>query len=117
MADRNGDNGDEKEPLTQSQIATDPLEGWSEGNLLKYGSLGMVIVQNSSHVLLLRYSRITGGDCEGYVVGKTPIYNRLQLCVAQRHEQPSCRPWLCGLPLTVLLTCVRLLSLCSLPSC
>lgn len=69
MADRNGDASDEKEPLTQSQVAKDPLKGWSEGNLLKYGSLGMVIVQNSSHVLLLRYSRIAGGNCEGYVVG------------------------------------------------
>ena len=36
--------------------------------LLKWGSLGFLILQNSSHVLLLRYSRIVPGECSQYIV-------------------------------------------------
>lgn len=35
---------------------------------IKYGSLALVIVQNSSHVLLLRYSRVCPGECKEYTV-------------------------------------------------
>ena len=39
---------------------------------IKYGSLALVIVQNSSHVLLLRYSRVCPGECKEYTVRSGP---------------------------------------------
>ena len=39
-----------------------------QATVLKYGSLAFLILQNSSHVLLLRYSRVVGGECSQYVV-------------------------------------------------
>lgn len=40
---------------------------------LKYGSLAFLILQNSTHVLLLRYSRVTEGICSQYVV-RVPVF-------------------------------------------
>jgi hypothetical protein len=92
MPDRNGDANDEEEPLTQSQTVKDPWNGWSEGNLLKYGSLGLVIVQNSSHVLLLRYSRTAGGECEGYVVRRSALLIACHFATHRVTHKPWCRP-------------------------
>jgi len=44
---------------------------------LKYGSLALVIVQNSSHVLLLRYSRICEGECKEYTTGVAVLFAEL----------------------------------------
>eukprot|EP00325_Prymnesiales_sp_UTEX-LB-985_P029515 CAMPEP_0174718898 /NCGR_PEP_ID=MMETSP1094-20130205/30309_1 /TAXON_ID=156173 /ORGANISM="Chrysochromulina brevifilum, Strain UTEX LB 985" /LENGTH=355 /DNA_ID=CAMNT_0015919113 /DNA_START=108 /DNA_END=1175 /DNA_ORIENTATION=+ len=52
----------EPSQLTQSTPGTDRL------TFYKYGSLAFLILQNSSHVLLLRYSRIVPGDCSKYIV-------------------------------------------------
>ena len=59
------------EPSTPAGgLKTDAPSGDSSATLqlLKYGSLGFLILQNSSHVLLLRFSRIVPGDCSQYVV-------------------------------------------------
>ena len=37
------------------------------------GSLAFLIVQNSSHVLLLRYSRICEGECKEYTVRRSRL--------------------------------------------
>lgn len=51
------------------------------GTILKYGSLALVIFQNSSHVILLRYSRVVGGDCADYVVSVAVLFAELlKLC-------------------------------------
>jgi len=44
---------------------------------LKYGSLGFLIVQNSSHVLLLRYSRVVPGECSQYIVSVAVLFAEL----------------------------------------
>jgi len=44
---------------------------------LKYGSLAFLIVQNSSHVLLLRYSRICEGECKEYTTGVAVLFAEL----------------------------------------
>mmetsp|Transcript_63145 Transcript_63145/g.105006 ORF Transcript_63145/g.105006 Transcript_63145/m.105006 type:complete len:360 (-) Transcript_63145:196-1275(-) len=44
---------------------------------LKYGSLGFLILQNSSHVLLLRYSRVVEGDCRAYVTSVAVLFAEL----------------------------------------
>jgi UDP-sugar transporter A1/2/3 len=48
-----------------------------ENRLLKYGSLGFLIIQNSSHVLLLRHSRIVPGLCSKYIVSVAVLYAEL----------------------------------------
>ena len=59
----------EKEQLITAPKESTPAAPPAEhGALLKYGSLAFLIVQNSSHVLLLRYSRVIPGDCREYVV-------------------------------------------------
>ena len=37
------------------------------------GSLAFLIIQNSSHVLLLRYSRICEGECKEYTVRRSRL--------------------------------------------
>ena len=43
------------------------------------GSLAFLIVQNSSHVLLLRYSRICEGECKEYTVRRSRLQQKLRL--------------------------------------
>jgi len=67
----------------------------SSGNLLKYGSLGFLILQNSSHVLLLRYSRIVPGECHEYIVSVAVLFAELLklvfcLCVLIVKEGGPC---------------------------
>ena len=50
-------------PLLSEGGAPPAAPKQEEHKLLKYGSLGFLILQNSSHVLLLRYSRIVPGEC------------------------------------------------------
>jgi len=57
----------QKEPLLTEPRAPATAPSQDKGALLKYSSLGFLIVQNASHVLLLRYSRIIEGDCKEYV--------------------------------------------------
>lgn len=85
-----GDASDERMPLTEGPKVEQPSKGWEDTTWLKYGSLGLVIVQNSSHVLLLRYSRVAGGACEGYVVRSVPCALRLCPSAARhrRRQQP-----------------------------
>ena len=76
----------EEQPLVdkgRSQMVEEPpnrlassvdTEASAMANFLKWGSLALVIVQNSSHVLLLRYSRVAGGDCAGYIVSLPSFY-------------------------------------------
>lgn len=68
----------DKEPLLneqqQSSGAVQPAAPADKGALLKYGSLAFLILQNSSHVLLLRYSRVLPGECSQYVV-RFPLSN------------------------------------------
>ena len=68
--------GGEKEGLLEEEAsvtAPPKKQGLLErGDFLKYGSLGFLILQNSSHVLLLRYSRVVGGECSQYVVSAWP---------------------------------------------
>lgn len=69
-----------KEPLlasTPGGPAAAPPTASSTTNLLKYGSLGFLIVQNSSHVLLLRYSRIVPGECSQYTVSVAVLFAEL----------------------------------------
>ena len=40
------------------------------------GSLAFLIIQNSSHVLLLRYSRICEGECKEYTVRRSRLETR-----------------------------------------
>ena len=63
--------GQESEKLLSADNDGAPPErksGMDTATLLKYGSLAFLILQNSSHVLLLRYSRVVGGECSKYVV-------------------------------------------------
>ena len=51
---------------------------------LKYGSLVLVIFQNSAHVLLLRYTRVAGGDCSLYTTSVVILFAeiiKLVFCV------------------------------------
>ena len=88
--------GGEKEGLLEEQAnenAPVKKQGILErGDLLKYGSLGFLILQNSSHVLLLRYSRVVGGECSQYVVSiaTCPAGRRRSAVVARLH---SPHPW------------------------
>ena len=43
------------------------------------GSLAFLIIQNSSHVLLLRYSRICEGECKEYTVRRSRLQQILRL--------------------------------------
>ena len=74
----------DKEPLLieqqQSSEAVQPAAAADRGALLKYGSLAFLIIQNSSHVLLLRYSRVVPGECSQYVV-RFPLLNA-ETCLA-----------------------------------
>ena len=68
----------DKEPL----LAETPGTGAAppppkENNFLKYGSLGFLILQNSSHVLLLRYSRVVPGVCSQYTVSVAVLFAEL----------------------------------------
>ena len=54
---------------------------------IKYGSLALVIVQNSSHVLLLRYSRVCPGECKEYTVRSSRAACRRRAAVS-----PSSHP-------------------------
>ena len=84
--------GGEKEGLLEEQAnenAPVKKQGILErGDLLKYGSLGFLILQNSSHVLLLRYSRVVGGECSQYVVSVAtcPAGRRRSAVVARLHS-------------------------------
>merc|ERR1719424_319066 len=75
------EKGADKEPLLSDGGAPATPATQSSGRdtlqLLKYGSLGFVIVQNSSHVLLLRYSRIVPGVCSQYVVSVAVLFAEL----------------------------------------
>jgi hypothetical protein len=48
------------------------------------GSLAFLIVQNSSHVLLLRYSRICEGECKEYTVRCSRLRQTLTLRLRPR---------------------------------
>lgn len=48
-----------------------------QATVLKYGSLAFLILQNSSHVLLLRYSRVVGGECSQYVTSVAVLFAEL----------------------------------------
>ena len=54
-----------------------PAAAPNENKLLKYGSLAFLIVQNSTHVLLLRYSRVVPGVCSTYVVSMAVLFAEL----------------------------------------
>ena len=60
-----------------SEGAGAPAPKQEEHKLLKYGSLGFLILQNSSHVLLLRYSRVVPGECSKYVVSVAVLFAEL----------------------------------------
>ena len=65
----------ESEGLLSEEGSRPVASTWDMGKILKYGSLLLVILQNSSHVLLLRWSRIDhggDGDCNQYVVSPRP---------------------------------------------
>jgi len=65
------------QPLLQDEPST-PASGYSMATLLKYGSLGFLIIQNSSHVLLLRYSRVTTEPaCANYVTSVAVLFAEL----------------------------------------
>ena len=61
--------------LSEGAPAAPPKQ--EEHKLLKYGSLGFLILQNSSHVLLLRYSRVVPGECSKYVVSVAVLFAEL----------------------------------------
>lgn len=64
--------------------ATEP-SGWTTAALLKYGSLALVVVQNSSHVLMLRYTRVVPGVCSAYTISIVVLFAealKLILCCA-----------------------------------
>eukprot|EP00967_Tisochrysis_lutea_P127752 scaffold217701_cov35-Tisochrysis_lutea.AAC.5 len=85
---------EESQPLTKPQTNEETSRAWSDTSLLKYGSLGLVIVQNSSHVLLLRYSRVASGNCEGYVVRHTiPSLLRSSLLYASPLSPQAAHSW------------------------
>ena len=66
----------EKEGLLDEQSEAPPKkQGHDIAEFLKYGSLAFLILQNSSHVLLLRYSRVVGSECAQYVVRKRSSYH------------------------------------------
>lgn len=71
----------DKEPLLAEGNAEGPVSGPTMASstlaLLKWGSLGLVILQNSSHVLLLRYSRMIPGECHQYVVSVAVLFAEL----------------------------------------
>merc|ERR1719424_1768751 len=75
------EKGADKEPLLSDGGAPATPATQSSGRdtlqLLKYGSLGFVILQNSSHVLLLRYSRIVPGECSQYIVSVAVLFAEL----------------------------------------
>jgi len=74
MADKGGLA--DKEPLLEQAASAPPAEP-SYLKYLKYGSLGFLILQNSSHVLLLRYSRIVPGECSKYTVSVAVLFAEL----------------------------------------
>jgi len=70
----------DKEPLlseTPSQQQPTAASGGDHLKFMKYGSLGFLILQNSSHVLLLRYSRIVPGECSQYIVSVAVLFAEL----------------------------------------
>ena len=67
----------DREPLLEPGVGA-PAPTKNEVNFLfKWGSLGFLILQNSSHVVLLRYSRIVGGDCSKYVTSVAVLFAEL----------------------------------------
>lgn len=66
----------DKEPLLEQQ-ASAQTQGVDRLTFFKYGSLAFLILQNSSHVLLLRYSRIVPGDCSQYIVSVAVLFAEL----------------------------------------
>ena len=87
MASAEGEES-ETQPLTPDRGEKSGA-GWSESSVLKYGSLGLVIVQNSSHVLLLRYSRVAGGECDGYVARRAASAGPAAAAAAASPAQPQ----------------------------
>ena len=67
----------DREPLLSTAPGSAPPAPKEEYKLLKYGSLGFLILQNSSHVLLLRYSRVVPGVCSTYVVSVAVLFAEL----------------------------------------
>ena len=65
----------EKEQLLAS--APSATSGRDINHLLKWGSLVVVIIQNSSHVLLLRYTRVTPGLCSEYTTSVAVLFAEL----------------------------------------
>jgi UDP-galactose transporter len=57
----------ESEKLLEASSTSTPAKGIDWLTFLKYGSLCFLILQNSSHVLMLRYSRVTPEPCGEYV--------------------------------------------------
>jgi len=85
---------EQKQGLLQ-QEAPPPAPATDTNTLLKYGSLITVILQNSSHVLLLRYSRIAPGDCKLYLTSVAVLFAELVklgfcLCVLTITEGGPC---------------------------
>jgi len=67
--------GADSEPLLEgSSVGPNVHQQERLALLLKYGSLGFLIVQNSSHVLLLRYSRVVPGECSQYVISVAVLF-------------------------------------------
>lgn len=74
----------DKEPLLNDPHTTAPVQPAApadRGVLLKYGSLAFLILQNSSHVLLLRYSRVVPGECSQYITSVAVLYSELMKLV------------------------------------
>ncbi|KAL1500182.1 hypothetical protein AB1Y20_012851 [Prymnesium parvum] len=71
----------EKEGLLEEESGPRIQSLLERGDQLKYGSLAFLILQNSSHVLLLRYSRVVGGSCGQYVTSVAVLFSEiLKLC-------------------------------------
>jgi len=74
-----------KTPLIAESPSTPAGGGFDIKDYLKYGSLAFLVLQNSSHVLLLRYSRICPGECKEYAAGVAVFFAevfKLVFCLA-----------------------------------
>ena len=96
MAEKSSLAGQDREPLLQESGGASTQAAPSKTlTFLKYGSLGFLILQNSSHVLLLRYSRIVPGECSQYIVSVAVLFAELFklvfcLCVILVKEGGPC---------------------------
>lgn len=78
MAEKSVGPGDKEPLLAETPTSGQPAAAPSETlKFLKYGSLGFLILQNSSHVLLLRYSRVVPGECSQYIVSVAVLFAEL----------------------------------------